>query len=72
MAGCSLAAGSRLELLILGRQAELDTLKREAPKSGLSRSQNTDTQEGVWWGEFGIPKVLDLATVSASKFTCTF
>lgn len=24
------------------------------------------------WGEFGIPKVLDLATASASKFTCIF
>lgn len=24
----------------------------------------------MWWGEFGIPELLDLATVAASKFTC--
>lgn len=32
-----LPAGSRPDLLILGRKAEPDTLRREAPKSSLSQ-----------------------------------
>lgn len=73
LAGCPLPAGSRPGLLALGRKAEPDTLRREARSPVYPRAQNTDVQEGVSrWGEFGIPKVLDLATASASKFTCIF
>lgn len=37
LAGCTLALGSRPDLLILGRKAELHALEREALKSSLSQ-----------------------------------
>lgn len=37
LAGCTLALGSRPDLLILGRKAEVHALEREALKSHLSQ-----------------------------------
>ena len=64
--------GLQADLLILGRKAELDTLKREGRTPSFSQVPEYPHSGGCVGGEFGFPRVPDLATASVctSPYVC--